>query len=870
MEIDEYLKYRKDLLNDSKDEEGFVQQSLVLSQVIPSLLEAKLIDSEDWSESYFAFNSENLKVNGYSVNESGERLQLFLVDENTIDINAEEEKLYISTKVHYDNQFKRVTKFLNKAIKGHLNDEIQDADPIRPLISKVSSSDGADQFDVMEVFLLSATATVETRGEFPRPKRIDFEDETINISFTKNKEKIKKEILIIKKLIDLNFLHTVLISQGSREALKIDFRSTFNFRIEAIKAASEENFESYLCVLPASILADLYKRYSSRLLEKNVRSFLEFRGYNKGIRETIRVCPEKFIAFNNGITITSTVIDLEIENGKTYIIALEDFQIVNGGQTTASIYFTKKDGFSIDKVKVMAKINVVKDISEEKLNDFINDIGLYSNSQTKVSKVDFSSRNPQIDKLKALSDSVMTPSGKKWFFEKSKGEFNTKLRMAGNNKLRIIKEYPKNLRFTKEQLGKYYTAWGAQPYIVKKGGEKVFRYFIEELNKIDIDRVFYENLISKIILFGELEKIYGQGKNSMGQIRSAVIPYSLSVIYIYTDGAKKGKQFNLSKIWKLEKLENDLVDFFRGLMTLMNILIKDYSESDDIAYYSLNPNLWTKISVSSEIIDFMSTNKSIDILEKYSISNIIHSKSKDKSQEVDFEDIVRNIDIHSKGIELYNSIRSLKKNELTKSAENNLDKIIASIIKFEDMNKKVLDFENDLMHNLRRDSPEIFDKVDECQNYLLENTLKFIILNYNQAIERNINLEDYFNSIDKKSALAGNTNSSIYSKIGKDLHRGIAPSTADVKKACCYFEGSKKSNTLEKVNSTDSASINLDILRQMVEWDSRMKILTKGEISYLADLAYELKPLNSFHKTIAQKHLITLSKAGFKIRESFE
>jgi hypothetical protein len=415
----------------------------------------------------------------------------------------------------------------------------------------------------------------------------------------------KIEILVIKKLIDLNFLYNVLISQGNREALVIDFDSLFTDKIEVIKAAEENNFESYLCVFPARVLSELYKRYSYRLLEKNVRSFLQFKGANKGIRETIRISPEKFIAFNNGITITATSKELEIIGDKTYIKSLTDFQIVNGGQTTASIYFTQKDGFSIEKVKVMAKINVALDVTEEGLDALISDISKYSNSQTKVSNVDLGSRNPQLNKLKSLSDSIVTPSGRKWFFEKSRGEFNTKLRIAGSNKSRIEKEYPKNYRFSKEQLGKYFTAWGDQPYVVKKGGEKVFRFFIEEISgegrskkSIYVNRDFYESLISKIILFLELEKIYGQGKNAMGQIRSAVIPYSISIVYMYTDGAKAGKRFDLSMIWKKEKLEDSLVTFFRHLMELMNKLIKTYSESEDFGEYSKNKKLWDNISNS--------------------------------------------------------------------------------------------------------------------------------------------------------------------------------------------------------------------------------------------------------------------------------
>lgn len=865
MKIQEFLNYRKELLDSSKDEEGFVQQTQLLSQILPLMVDAKLLDSEDWNDSYYLNPAENFKVNGYTVNESSERLQLFIVDETSIDLTASEKDLQISTKGYYDNQFKRVTRFLNKAIKGYLNDEVQDADPIRPLLSQLSSATGAEQFDVIEIFLVSASATTETRGTLPQPKRIEFEDENISVSFTRNRERVKKDLLIIKKLVDLNFLYDVLISQGNREALIIDFENLFDYKIEVIKAAEEENFESYLCVLPAHILSDLYKRYSSRLLEKNVRSFLQFKGANKGIRETIRISPEKFIAFNNGITITSTAKDLEAKNEKLFIKSLTDFQIVNGGQTTASIYFTQKDGFPIDKVKVMAKINVARDVTEEGLDSLISDISRYSNSQTKVSNVDLSSRSPQLNKLKALSDSIVTPSGRKWFFEKSRGEFNTKLRIAGSNKARIEKEYPKNYRFTKEQLGKYFTAWGDQPYVVKKGGEKVFRYFLEEITgelrgkkAINVNRDFYEELISKIILFTQLEKIYGQGKHSMGQIRSAVVPYAISVIYIYTDGAKAGKQFDLSKIWKKEKLEDDLVTFFTELMELMNGLIKNYSESDDYGEYAKNKKLWEDISTSKEIEKFMTSKIAQQILSKYSIP--VREKKNGGTTEVDFERIQMNIEVLSKGVEFYNQLRK-KYDGLSKLQEKKMDTIISSIIKLEDLSEDHLRFESNLMNEIRKNSPEIFDQINTPHNYQIESTLKLIILKYNQAIENGFGLTDFFKSIEQKASAVNNKYSSVFNKIAVELEKGVAPSVKDIQLASNYFN--KETAPAKETPSGAAPKINLSVLRQMVEWDSRMKILSNGERQYMADLAYELKPLNQFHKTNAEKHLKTLMKAGF-------
>lgn len=872
MKIQEFLNYRKELLDSSKDEEGFVQQTQLLSQILPLMVDAKLLDSEDWNDSYFFNPSENLKVNGYTVNESSERLQLFIVNEASIDLTSSDKDLQISTKGYYDNQFKRVTKFLNKAIKGYLSDEVQDADPIRPLLSQLSSLTGAEQFDVVEIFLVSVTATIETRGTMPQPKRIEFEDENISVAFTRDRERIKKELLVIKKLVDLNFLYDVLISQGNREALVINFENLFDYKIEVIQAADEENFESFLCVLPARILSDLYKRYSSRLLEKNVRSFLQFKkgSANSGIRDTIKTCPEKFIAFNNGITITATGKEFETRNGKVFIKTLTDFQIVNGGQTTASIYFTQKDGFSIDKVKIMAKINVARDVSEEDLNELISDISKYSNSQTRVSSVDLSSRSPQLSKIKSLSDSIVTPSGRKWFFEKSRGEFNTKLRIAGSNKARIEKEYPKNYRFTKEQLGKYFTAWGEQPYVVKKGGEKVFRYFLEEITgelrgkkAVNVNRDFYEELISKIILFTELEKIYGQGKNSMGQIRSAVVPYTISIMFIYTDGAKQGKQFDLSKIWRRERLEDDLEAFFTELMELMNGLIKKYSESDDYGEYAKNKKLWEDISGSKEIEKFMTSRISQQILNKYSIP--LKEKKNGETSEVDFERIQMNIEVVAKGMEFYTELRK-KYNGLSKLQEKKIDAIISSIIKQEDLSEDILRFEKNLMIEVRKNSPELFDQINITQNYLLESTLKFIVLKYNQALEKRIDLLDYFKAIEKHAKEEKNKYASAFNMIAVNLAKGIAPSLREVQLAANYFKREASNKNLSLNTPGPIPNISLSVLRQMVEWDSRMKVLTQGERAYLADLAYELKPLNQFHKTNAQKHLSTIMKAGFRLK----
>ncbi len=796
MEVSEFLKYRQELLSEAKDEEGFISETSFINLVLPSMLEAKLIDSEECNESYYRYDSEKYKLNGYLVNESGERLQLFILNEDSIDVTQNNDALQISQKNYYDNQFSRASRFISKAIKKNLDDEIQDSSPVKALISQVSTSFGIDQFDVIEIFLISATATVETRGATPQPRRLEFDDEKLKLSFTRNqRDQVSKEILIIKRLIDLNFLYSVLVSQGNREPLAINFKNLFpDYNIEVIKAADELNFESYLCVLPAKILADLYKRFSSRLLEKNVRSFLQFRGVNQGIRETIRTSPEKFIAYNNGITVTSTSKDVELIDGKLYLKGLTDFQIVNGGQTTASIYFTNKDGFSIDKVSVMAKINVAKDVSEENLDELISKISQYSNSQSKVSNVDLRSRNPQLTKLKTLSESVITPSGRKWFFEKSKGDFNTKLRIAGNSKSRIEKEFPKHVRFSKEELGKYFTAWGDQPYIVKKGGEKVFRHFIEQIGGdgekkgVNVDRNFYENLIAKIILFRELEKLYGQGKNSIGQIRSAVIPYTISIIYRNLDGSKGDKIFDLNKVWNAEGLESDLSDYLYGLMVLMNNLIKKYSQSDDLGEYSKKKELWDDISTSKEITEFLKSDDSIKIFEKYSVSRkeLEKKKIKSKGNEVDFKFLTDNVNIHSKTPDFFKKLNSLLWDELKDGERNSLANISALIQQKDDLTEELVNFEERLIQRVRIDNPGLFDQIEFTENILLQNTLNYIVKKYNSSVSKKDDIYLVFEKIGNVAKAKGVQFNSVFTEIGKSLQAGKSPSTKQLYYASYY------------------------------------------------------------------------------------
>jgi predicted ester cyclase len=523
----------------------------------------------------------------------------------------------------------------------------------------------------------------------------------------------------------------------------------------------------------------------------------------------------------------------------------------------------------------MAKINVAKEATDEELEELISNISTYSNAQSRVSKVDLRSRNPQLVRIKSLSESVMTPSGKKWFFERAKGEFNTKLRIAGSNKNRYAKEYPTQRRFSKELMAKYYSAWGNQPHLVKKGGEKIFRYFIEKLTgegefkkPININRDFYEELIAKIILFRSLEKIYGSGKNSMGQLRSAAVPYTLSILFMITDADKKEPSFDLLKIWLNEELESDLEAYLTQLLKLVNELIKKYSESDDYGEYSKKEELWKRISSSREIKEFTSTGDTKKIIDKYGVSKVELKKRKgvnDKTEEVSFKNLSDNVLIHSNGINYYKSIQS--NYELLKGAdERSISNLVHAIINKKDIEEDLVSFESSLTNKLRIEVPDFFDNI-EREESLLHKTLDYIITHYNKCINEKNDVLLEFQKIEAIAKAKQIKYASVFDQIGKNLIKGIPPTI----KQLYYASNIVKDKIIKELKpiskKTDISKVRIDelVMRKMFEWDSTAKILSPKERAYLADFAWGLKKLNSFHEKNVKRHLETLLKNGFKI-----
>lgn len=341
------------------------------------------------------------------------------------------------------------------------------------------------------------------------------------------------------------------------------------------------DYDCILCAIPAQILYDVYRDYGERLLEANVRSFLDQNGkINKGIRDTIRTEPQRFMAYNNGIVMTAMDVVREQQERGSCITGINGLQIVNGGQTVASIFFTKqkyKDEVDLNDIVVPAKILVPPPSDDpEEHQDFdemfISKVSIYSNSQNKVKTADLSSNHKFHVELEKLANTTYCPDGhSRWFYERGSGKYMTTLKkQAGNNpkKLKQLKkERPTSMKFTKTEMSKYFFAWAQRPEIVSLGGEKCFARFMEALElqkdewipkQEDLNQDFFKTLVAKAILFN---KAFGLFRNNKEDIPAS--PMNVATYLISLLSYKYGNRMNLLQIWKNQDLSDELKTQFK-------------------------------------------------------------------------------------------------------------------------------------------------------------------------------------------------------------------------------------------------------------------------------------------------------------------
>ena len=424
---------------------------------------------------------------------------------------------------------------------------------------------------------------------------------------------------------DIDRLYRCVTSGKMRETIEIDFEEKFGVTIPCIENGTSEKYS-------VELLAALYDEYRDRLLEKNVRSFLQVKGaVNKGIRDTLRDEPDMFLAYNNGISVTAESVDIvRDENGKPSIRRIRDMQIVNGGQTTASIFNAHKDrkiNADLSKVFVQMKLSVIT--SPEDMDEIVPRISAFANTQNKVQVADFSANDPFHRRVEELSRIIWAPAqgGMKpvnWFYERARGQYADMLsRETTTLRRKQFKEtHPV---FTKTDLAKYENTWDQLPFQVSEGAQKNFRRFtlrLDERKAALPDEKYFQNLVAKAILFRRTEKLVQQ--QQYGGYRANIVTYTLALLSF-----KTAQRINLEKIWKEQSLSPILEAEIIKVSKIIHGIITNPPGGANVGEWCKKEKCWDVVKkcdytvsdkLSSELVDVGYTsakatpNSSIDSL----------------------------------------------------------------------------------------------------------------------------------------------------------------------------------------------------------------------------------------------------------------
>lgn len=399
------------------------------------------------------------------------------------------------------------------------------------------------------------------------------------IIFTNGHLRIRKSIFETKDLDGITVHINVLdlerysrISSTGGEPVEIDFDENFDGAIECLPASvGADSYQSYLFAIPGSVLAAVFAAFGNRLLEQNVRTYLQAKtGVNKGILRTIAEEPSMFFAYNNGVTATaSSVLTRRLSNGVLAISHIKDFQIVNGGQTTASLLYARDGlGKKLDHVYVQVKLSVV---DEMRLADVVPRISEYANTQNKVSLADLASNSPVQIRIERFSKEISVPQKagelhtSKWFYERTRGQYKNLFAYktkSERNKLELM--YPKTRLVTKTDLAKYELSFDGRPNYVSEGAQKCFnRYTTLVLLKLGdgtlLSETWFRRAMAKALLFiGLDEAIQKSSWYLMDRgYKAQIVTYTIAACA--NEFRIRSQQIDLDRIWREQSIPISLL-----------------------------------------------------------------------------------------------------------------------------------------------------------------------------------------------------------------------------------------------------------------------------------------------------------------------
>lgn len=559
MDIEDFRKQFIDDIRNDASLEGTDPENYFIERILSDLEEiGELNDPIPMSIEIRNTRRQILGFDGYAYDEADGALVLIASE-----FTNQRDTAPTLTKTRIDELLSYMQRFIEESVNGNIRKFCDDSDPAVNIANEFKKRIGKGM-----------TATEILRFKFIIISNHTLSKQVKNLS----------QPDFLDRPVDLNIwtlerFYQTFVSNSS-EILEIETNDFGCDGIPYLKAnlGDESKYDAYLGIVPGKFLADIYLKYGSKLLQGNVRAFLSFRGnVNKGIRSTIMKQPENFFTYNNGIAIVARAVRFSTDKSK--IVFFKDLQIINGGQTTASLasaIIKKEAPKGMDTLYVPMKLtvlNVEDDMSEEQVqnyNELTKTISECANSQNAVKSADFFSNHPFHVKMEQLSRRVMAPpvGGNPyqtvWFYERSRGKWEQEQMKLTPHQRDLFKEKnPKNQLITKEKLAKCYNAMLMHPDQVCKSSAdnfKIFAPYIDGIYENDRDRIndeFFKRCVCSIIIFDTLDKLiskedwYPKGGN-----KAQITPYTIAKLMTLIP---KEYDLDFASIWNKQTLYPALV-----------------------------------------------------------------------------------------------------------------------------------------------------------------------------------------------------------------------------------------------------------------------------------------------------------------------
>lgn len=539
--LDEFAKdFFQEILSEA-DADGQFVETVFFDKFCENLTEAGELDTADRAD-YRGPPTSGIRVDGYGgdpFNTDG-TLSLIISDFNQ---SPETGRL---TRTEMNQIFSRLERFLQRALDSKWRNALEETSPGFGLADLISSR--WERISRVRMFLISNRELSD---------RID----------GRQADKIYGRT-VTYSVWDIKRLHRFATVGHGREDIDIDIENDFGGVLPLLPAhLSTDEYEAYLSVVPGKMLASIYDRWGARLLEQNVRVFLQARGnVNKGIRKTLETSSSMFFAYNNGITATAEAVMTEERNGQLVLTDVRNLQIVNGGQTTASIHMAMRNKVDLSKVFVQMKLSIVE---PERTEQVVPKISEFANSQNKVNAADFFANHPFHVRLEGFSRRIYAPSPDgtfrqtKWFYERARGQFNdARSRLTPAQRRKFDLEIPRSQLFSKTDLAKYLNVWDGKPDKVSLGAQKNFADFADTIGKAwkksenSFNEAFFRESVAKAIIFKKTEKLVSEQPWYEGGYRANIVAYAIAKLAHDVAGMKRALDFQAT--WNTQSVSTDM------------------------------------------------------------------------------------------------------------------------------------------------------------------------------------------------------------------------------------------------------------------------------------------------------------------------